>query len=460
MMNRYPLLLVISFLSLLWVGCASRRQPAVTEEQTIQAEPSPQALDHFLRGVIYDQQGELTRAIAEYRRALKFDSTSGSIYQALAEDYLALRLPDDAISLLYTALKYDSLDVEVLQFLSDVLVQVGRLDSAASLLDRLVRNHPDEPSYHLNLANVHLRANRVPEAIEQYREALELQPANREALGKLSTLLISQGDYQNALDAAIRLYELSPNDDRVCFTVASLLAELNRSAEADSFFAEAAELNPDDPRYFTNWAYMHMNNREYDRAVEILQKGTYYHATAPNIWALLGSAYQLSDQDSLALEALDVSLELDASQIGAYITLGFIYDERGDWDKAIEVYDQALTISPDDALLLNNYAYLLAQKGTRLEDAMSMVQKALEKSPDNPSYLDTYGWIYFVMGDYSKAMEYIQRALELNPENPDILDHIGDIYEKMGDYAKARDAWIKALEFDPENIPIREKLAR
>ena len=174
----------------------------------------------------------------------------------------------------------------------------------------------------------------------------------------------------------------------------------------------------------------------------------------------MGSAYQQADQDSLALEALDVSLELDASNIGSYITLGFIYDLRGELYKAIEVYDQALTISPNDPLLLNNYAYLLAEAGDRLDEAMEMVTRALEQSPQSASYLDTKGWIYYVLGEYDSAKEYIEKALEIDPQNVTILDHLGDIFKELGDKSKARSFWRQALEYDPENITIREKLAQ
>ncbi|TKJ39801.1 hypothetical protein CEE37_11025 [candidate division LCP-89 bacterium B3_LCP] len=422
--------------------------------------PHPQAVDHYIRGVIYDQQGEITRAITEYRRALRFDSTSASIYLALAEDYLALRLFDDAVTQLHLGYGADPHSTGILLYLSDLLLDMNQPDSAAFFAEKLVEIDPDNKKYRYSFANILKYLRRHDESIEQYQAILDKNPEEREALGQLSTLYIALSDFQSALETSRKLYALYPGDDRICFTLASLLAELDEHAEADSFFAQTTEINPDDPRYFTNWAYMHLRIRDFNRAVEILENSTYHHPTTAEVWALLGSAHQSAGQDSLALEALDVSLELDAAQVGPYVTLGIIYEERGDLDRAIEVYEQALIIEPDDALLLNNFAYLLAEKDLRLQEALEYSQKALEADPENSSYLDTIGWIYYRLEDFTEAKDYIQHAHELDAENPVILEHLGDIYNAMGEKRLARKTWRKALEFDPDNIAIREKLAR
>ncbi|MCX6640096.1 MAG: tetratricopeptide repeat protein [bacterium] len=451
---------VIILLAIVGFGCAPQTKVEIIAEPAPVKEPPRAALDHFIKGVIYDQQGEPTRAISEYRNALRFDSTATAIYLSLAEDYLALQLPDDALSQLRSALRIDSLDSRVLEFISDLMVQMDQMDSAAFYLERLVNDNPNDIRYRQNLANLYIRQNRLTEAIAQLEQIRLEHPENWETLGQLSTLYIAQKNYDRALEVTLQLNDFNPNDDRICFTVASLFAQMKKTTEADSFFARAAKINPDDPRYYTNWAYLHLSQSNYSKAVEILKKGTAHHPTAADMWALLGSAYQQSKQDSLALKACDTALELDASQVGPYITIGYIYDNRGDTDRAIEVYDQALTIAPEEPLVLNNYAYLLAQKGVRLNEALGMVEKALQKSPDNASYLDTIGWIYYMMGRYELANKFIAQALALDNKNAAVWDHLGDVYLAQGDKGQARSAWLKALEFDEKNIKIREKLAR
>lgn len=461
-MKRQFSLIAFAAFTFFWMGCAGRtgHPPIVEELPASRQEPNPEALDHFIRGVVLDQQGEVTRAIGEYRQALKYDSTSASIYQAMAEDYYALKLYDDAIIQLYAALKADTTNAEAMEFLSDLLMETGGLDSAISMAQRLIAAYPDVKRYRNNLAGVFVRLDRLPEAIEQYRKILDLDPSDIETLNKLSTLYIAEKDYQKALGLALESFAKDSTDDRVCFTIANLYAEQEDTAAADSFFSRAVDLNSGDPRYFINWAYLQMNGRRYDQAISILEKGTIRHPQAANMWALLGSAYEREGQDSLALGALHHSLELDSSRVGPYVTLGFLYDNNDEFDKAAEVYEAGLKIAPDDPLLLNNYAYLLATRKVRLEEALEMSCKSIELVPDNPSYLDTMGWIYYGMGDYPKAREYLEKAQEKDSENPVILDHLGDVFDAQGDKVNARANWRSALEFDPDNVQIREKLTR
>ena len=62
-----------------------------------------------------------------------------------------------------------------------------------------------------------------------------------------------------------------------------------------------------------------------------------------------------------------------------------------------------LTLSPDDPLLLNNYAYFLAEGGSDLKKALRMAEKVMELDGDNPTYIDTYAWVLYKLGKYREA---------------------------------------------------------
>jgi len=109
---------------------------------------------------------------------------------------------------------------------------------------------------------------------------------------------------------------------------------------------------------------------------------------------------------------------------------------------------------------LNNYGYSLSVRGVRLEEAMAMSKKALEKDPENGAYLDTMGWIYFKMGDYEKAREYIEKACQFQKNSAEIYEHLGDIYEKLMMKEEAIQMWEKALELDRGNLQLLKKLGR
>ena len=87
-------------------------------------------------------------------------------------------------------------------------------------------------------------------------------------------------------------------------------------------------------------------------------------------------------------------------------------------------------------------------------------KEALSQQPNNQSYLDTYGWIYYKMGDYQEAESWIKKAIDLGSKSAVIHEHLGDIYFKRSDKEKAMQFWQKALELDSGNQSLKEKIQR
>ncbi len=131
--------------------------------------------------------------------------------------------------------------------------------------------------------------------------------------------------------------------------------------------------------------------------------------------------------------------------IQSYLGLGECYQKQEQFSKSDENFEGALSISPGNPLVLNNYAYFLSLRNERLSDASKMVQQALQKEPGNGAYQDTYGWILYLQGDYKGAEEWIGKSVS-NNGGAEVLEHYGDVQAKLGDMAKAKDFWQKALD--------------
>ena len=122
------------------------------------------------------------------------------------------------------------------------------------------------------------------------------------------------------------------------------------------------------------------------------------------------------------------------------------------------LYQQALKIDANNAITLNNYAYSLTVRNENLEEALLMVKQAIDQDSANGAYWDTYGWIYYQMGDYQEALKYVEKSAVIREPSVEVLDHMGDIHAKLGDMARARSYWKKSLEVDPSNEEIQLKL--
>ncbi len=128
--------------------------------------------------------------------------------------------------------------------------------------------------------------------------------------------------------------------------------------------------------------------------------------------------------------------------------LGIIYDSKKARDQAETHYRKALEIDPDFAPAANNLAYLLADQDKDLELALGYAQTAREKLPNDPSVMDTMGWVYYKKGFYDLAIAEFLDSIEKNPEIPAVHYHLGLAYYETGEKEKAKEALETALNLD------------
>jgi tetratricopeptide (TPR) repeat protein len=88
---------------------------------------------------------------------------------------------------------------------------------------------------------------------------------------------------------------------------------------------------------------------------------------------------------------------------------------------------------------------MMADKDTRLPEALKLIQKAVELEPMNGAYLDSLGWVYFKMGEYELAEENLRQAVERDRSDPTVHEHLGDVYEKTGRIRLAAAQWEMSL---------------
>lgn len=129
---------------------------------------------------------------------------------------------------------------------------------------------------------------------------------------------------------------------------------------------------------------------------------------------------------------------------------GTANERANHWDKAEPDFQEALKLSPDQPYVLNYLAYTWVDKREHLDQALKMLEKAVDERPEEGFIVDSLGWAYYQLGNYKKAVGYLERAVELQPEDPTLNDHLGDVYWKVGRKAEARFQWNRALNFKPD----------
>ena len=168
----------------------------------------------------------------------------------------------------------------------------------------------------------------------------------------------------------------------------------------------------------------------------------------------LGNVYRSNEEFALASEtystalALLAKLEKDHWRVLYY--RGIAYERQKIWDKAESDFRKALSLSPDEPLVLNYLGYSMIEKKINLSEALKMVKKAVELKPNDGYIVDSLGWAYFQLGDYEEAAIQIERAVDLNPADPIIGEHLGDAYWRVGRTLEAKFQWQHAKDNGPE----------
>ncbi|MCX7797729.1 MAG: tetratricopeptide repeat protein [Melioribacter sp.] len=263
-------------------------------------------------------------------------------------------------------------------------------------------------------------------AIEYFKKATKLAEWNVQLWIRLGGFLFDKRKYSDVIILLSEAVEKFPNDFAINLIYGLSLSQLNNYQEAKIYLGRAVKINPNDITSLTAYGY---------------------------------TLNQLKDENG-ALEVLNKALLIDPKNIDVLGMAALIYDSQKNFIMSDSLYSMALKIDSTNALILNNYAYSLAERGIRLEEALKMSKKAVEKDPQNASYLDTIGWVYYQLGDYLTAKKFIEDSLKLDNKNATVTDHLGDVYFKLGNKEKAKEFWKKALELEPQNEKIKQKLEK
>ncbi|MDH3668124.1 MAG: tetratricopeptide repeat protein [Paracoccaceae bacterium] len=181
----------------------------------------------------------------------------------------------------------------------------------------------------------------------------------------------------------------------------------------------------------------------------------------------LGDLLRRDEQFAEAAKAYDGALALVAEPESRhwplYYQRGIALERSKQWDRAEADFMKALELEPDQPLVLNYLGYSWVEMRRNLAEAQAMIEKAVEKRPEDGYIVDSLGWVLFRVGKFDGAAKHLERAVELRPVDPVINDHFGDALWMVGRRTEARFQWKRALSFEPEEQEaerIRRKLVQ
>lgn len=367
-------------------------------ERLIQSDPSNLRYRGMMADLLW-ANGKGEEAAIIYQQILKENPKNGFAAFALADYYKLKQDLTQWYEYLKIGMASNDVDTKTKVSVLSSFVSGEEFENQQQRFEELARifaeANPGDPMPYLVMGDVYVQQSKFDSARAEYRKALAIEPATYMAW------------YQTVYCSANLL-----NNDTL----------LRDCEEAISYF-------PSEPTFYAYGSVALMQLKQYPKAIEMATKGLEY----------------------ITPEREDIILQLNA-------TLGDAYHYVKNYAASDSIFEALLKQDSTNAYAMNNYAYFLSLRKTNLEKAERMSRKSIELDPHNASYLDTYGWILFTMGNYPGAKEYIEKSLVLSPQNAEVVDHLGDVLYKLNDKHGALIQWKKAKELGSENPILLKKI--
>jgi len=359
------------------------------------ADESKVSIQHYLQGVLYEQQGNYAQALKEYESVVLLDPAASYVYKRQAE--LALEL--------------------------------GDLEKALTAAEHAVSLEGASAQNYRLLGNVHWARGEVDKAREDFKKALEVDPHYEEALLSLANLTApadpeaAKGYFQTYLEqnpgnAAEALYQMALIEERQ--------GKLDAAAER---LKQAVEKDPDALQARYALAQLYEVRQDTRAALGEYQLILDHEPGNASLWVRLGEIQALLGDTAAADAAFHKAKELQKDNPGASFWLAVRAEEKGDYAAAAEILRDSAHLASDPKLSLR-LGYYLTQAG-RLPDAVAVLETAFKKWPKNPEVGYFLGLGYDDLGQPAKAAPVLEAVATIEPTSRDARFQLAAVYEKL-----------------------------
>ncbi|MGA2674625.1 MAG: tetratricopeptide repeat protein [Terracidiphilus sp.] len=451
---------------------------------------------------LYAESGDIAHT-AKVIEAVPVADRTPKMEFALGAAYDQLKQYKDAIAAYQRAADMEPGDVHTLDALAQALLSDDQFDEALKQFKQVADADPDDIGALIHIGEILRRQGKYEDALASIRKARKLDSTSLEAGYNEGLLLDVLGRYDESAQVYEKMVDLTSHangaytgeekNNRGIFLerLGAVYHEQDKTEQAIGAYQKMIDMGGETAlRGFQGQVDTYRDARMFDKAIEVSRKAV--QADPKNRDLKLMLAGELADQDKadeglelakgllnntdedrtvwVALGQMDIRLRRwkdaeDAfNKAGALTTKkedrayllflrGELAERQKHYEPAEQFFRQVLDLDPANAMTLNYLGYMLADKGTRLPEAIKLIKKAVDLEPMNGAYLDSLGWAYFKLGQYELAEENLHQAVERDRTDPTVHDHLGELYEKTGRIRLAAAQWELSLAEYSKSAP-------
>ncbi|MGD8413851.1 MAG: tetratricopeptide repeat protein [Candidatus Latescibacterota bacterium] len=424
-------------------------------------------IERLLGNIAYEA-GDLELALEAYGKCLQIDDRHPYIYYRYGSLLVQAFRFSEAEAAFRRAIELDPGFVEPALDLAEIYVNTGRPNDAIPVLERAVSIDPSNNSALVELIQTYLETGRLDDGIRAIEQRASEAPLTRDLEILRGRLYYEAGEYGESFDVFKRLLDEGGDNPELARILGEISLRAGDAGQALRYFDMAIEMDPSDYRSYIGKYFAASPNfndgdvlidLSLEERVELLKESERLvkgHDFEGNY--LLGISYLSMDSLEVAKRYLVRAVAVKPDDRGTLLNLASVFEKMEQYGEAERYLKQVYEQDPEDPSVCNFYGYLLAVMRKDLDKAETLILKALDSDPDNGYYLDSLGWVYYQMGDYSKAIAEIEKASLRVSDDPTILEHLGDAYRAMRRYKEARAAYERSSRLQHGNQEILEKI--
>lgn len=515
--SGYFFLLSLGALGALTGSAASQEKPPAAKSIDLDKElsqplPEDRAKSYYYYALSkwFEDKGDLARALSEMKNALKYNEASvavriemaalldqmGRSREALDEAQEAARIdpgnpePHWVLANLYfrsqardRTARRQSLTMAVQELeqmqkdapqderayyaLGGAYFELGETEKGIQAFEKFQDLVPSADAGYVAIARNFERSGKVDKAIEYIQKAIKSRPESSESLMMLATLYSRKNRHKDAVPIYTKILELNNNNPAVQKQLGAALVEAGEYGEAQRVLEELAKATPEEKDVQVLLGRAYLGQKQFEQSIGVFRSVLDADADHVEAQFYLGVAYEQSGNPAeaakifsdLVTKAREGTEEFKANRVVFLQHLAAAYQDLGENDKAIALYEEMINSAPEADprlyfLLINAY-----RVNRQLDKALSLGKQQLAKDPDDVNIALVYARALADSGKTRESADLLSRVLQANPSNIDIYVNLSQVYLQSKKYAEAEKVLRRAAEKRVDSERVKFQLA-
>lgn len=413
----------------------------------------PKRLESYLGLIeLHRARNETKQAIAVAKDMLKADPDFGEGWAILAKLHLSAGQKKEVLNPAQRAYDLQSNDPEKILIYALALELNGNSKKAMNLYEILFRMNPGNEDLIARMVELYRQFGSLEDALALLDDVASEGKASVGVKMQRAFILWELKRYKEAAKLLTELARSYPESDRLQYMAALGYERLEQADDALRIY----EAMPRDSQFYVHAEFRAIailrEKKRYEEALQKVENVIFTKVERSHEFYGVGAAiYADQDRYRESVAFVQRGLKDHPKNVSLTFLLGVYEEKDGQKDKCIEAMREVIALDPKHSSAMNYLGYLFAEAGENLDEAESLIKRALELKPDDGFYKDSLAWVYYQKHDYKKALALLEEALRMVPDEGVILEHLADVHLAMGNKSAALEFYAKALASRLEN---------